>query len=117
VGLVFLIVTGGMLGWLAAIIAEAETGPAHMHNILVGIGGALTGGLVVNALLGKGNLLAGQYSVDALVVALVETIAVLVALNLVRPGKPRPEPWSETDFNRGRDRLDAPPHNAKRKQT
>ena len=106
-GLVFLIVIGGMLGWLAAIIAEAETGAAQLHNILVGIGGALAGGLVLNSMLGGGDLLAGQYSV-----------AVLLALNLggVRvPREPRPDPWSETNFNRGRDRHDAPPRNAKGK--
>ncbi len=117
-GLVFLIVIGGMLGWLAAIIAEAETGAAQLHNILVGIGGALAGGLVLNSMLGGGDLLAGQYSVGAMLVALGGSIAVLLALNLggVRvPREPRPDPWSETNFNRGRDRHDAPPRNAKGK--
>jgi uncharacterized membrane protein YeaQ/YmgE (transglycosylase-associated protein family) len=83
VGLVFLIVIGGMLGWLAAIIARAETGTARMRNILIGIFGALAAGLAVNPLLGEGNLLDGQYSVNALLVALAGSVALLLALNLL----------------------------------
>ena len=83
-GLVFLVVTGAMLGWLAAIIARAESGPARLRNILIGIAGALVAGLVVNPLLGRGDLLAGQYSVDALITALAGTVALLFATNLWR---------------------------------
>lgn len=83
-GLVFLIVIGGMLGWLAAIITRAETGQARLRNILIGIAGALVAGLVVNPLLGGGDLLAGQYSVDALMIALAGTVAVLLVVNLWR---------------------------------
>lgn len=82
-GLVFLVVIGGMLGWLAAIIARAETGSARMRNILIGIAGALLAGLAVNPLLGEGNLLDGQYSVNALLVALAGSVALLLALNLL----------------------------------
>ena len=111
-GLVFLIVIGGMMGWLAAIIARAETGPARMHNILVGIAGALAAGLALNSLLGGGDLLAGQYSVDALLVALGGSVALLLAVNLVRErgrGGASADSWNEQAFNRGRDRHDAPP--------
>jgi uncharacterized membrane protein YeaQ/YmgE (transglycosylase-associated protein family) len=83
-GLVFLIVIGGMLGWLAAIIARAEGAQAHARNILIGIAGALITGLVVNPLIGGSDLLAGQYSVDALLSALIGSIAVLLAVNLWR---------------------------------
>ena len=83
-GVVFLIVIGGMLGWLAAIIAGAESGAARMRNILLGIAGALTAGLVVNPLVGVGDLLGGTYRVDALVIALAGSIFVLIAMHLVR---------------------------------
>jgi uncharacterized membrane protein YeaQ/YmgE (transglycosylase-associated protein family) len=81
-GLVFLILIGGMLGWQAAIIARAEAGPARLRNILTGIAGALIAGLVVNPLLGGGDLLEGQYSVEALLIALLGSVVVLVAGNL-----------------------------------
>lgn len=88
-GLVFLIVIGGMLGWLAAIIVRAETGAARLRNIAVGIAGALVAGLVINPLIGGSNLLAGQYGVDALLLALTGPIAVLLAVNLWRAGELR----------------------------
>jgi uncharacterized membrane protein YeaQ/YmgE (transglycosylase-associated protein family) len=84
VGLVFLIVIGGMLGWLAAIITRAESGPARLQNILIGIAGALVAGLVINPLLGGGDLLDGQYSISALVIALAGSVTVLLAVNLLR---------------------------------
>ena len=83
-GLVFLIVIGGMLGWLSAIIACAENGSARLLNILMGIAGALVAGLVVNPLIGGGSLLDGQYSVSGLMIALAGSVAVLLAGNLLR---------------------------------
>ena len=41
-------------------------------------------GLVINPLIGGGDLLDGQYSVSALVIALVGSVAVLLAVNLLR---------------------------------
>ena len=83
-GLVFLIVVGGMLGWLAAIIVGAETGRARLRNIVTGIAGALVAGLVVNPLLGSGDLLGSEYNVDALLVALAGSVVVLLAIHLWR---------------------------------
>jgi uncharacterized membrane protein YeaQ/YmgE (transglycosylase-associated protein family) len=101
-----------MMGWLAAIIARAETGPARMFNVLVGVAGALAAGLALNPLLGEGDLLDGQYYVDALLVALGGSVALLLAVNLLRE-RPEDHPdsksWSEKAFNRGQDRHDAPP--------
>ena len=88
-GLVFLIVIGGMLGWLAAIIVRAESPPAQQANILIGIAGALVTGLVINPLVGGSDLLDGQYSVDALLIALTGSVAVLLAVNLWRSGELR----------------------------
>lgn len=88
-GLVFLIVIGGMLGWLAAIIVRAESGAARLRNILIGIAGALVTGLVINPLIGGADLLEGQYSVDALLIALAGAVVVLLAVNLWRDGELR----------------------------
>jgi len=87
VGLVFLIVIGGMLGWLAAIITRADSGAARLRNILIGIAGALVTGLVIGPLIGGSNLLEGQYSVDSLLLALTGSVAVLLLVNLWRDGE------------------------------
>jgi uncharacterized membrane protein YeaQ/YmgE (transglycosylase-associated protein family) len=87
VGLVFLIIIGGMLGWLAAIIVRADSGPARLGNILIGIAGALVTGLVINPLIGGSNLLEGQYSIDSLLLALIGSVVLLLAVNLWRDGE------------------------------
>ena len=83
-GLVFLIIIGGMLGWLAAIITRADSGAARLRNILIGIAGALVTGLVISPLVGGSSLLDGQYSVASLLLALVGSIVVLLLVNLWR---------------------------------
>ena len=88
-GLVFLIVIGGMLGWLAAIIVRAESGEARLRNILIGIAGALGAGLVINPLIGGSSLLEGYYGIDALLIALTGSVVLLLAVNLWRDGKLR----------------------------
>ena len=86
-GLVFLIVIGGMLGWLAAIITRADSGASRLRNILLGIAGALVTGLVIGPLLGGSNLLEGQYGIDSLLLALTGSVVVLLLVNLWRDGE------------------------------
>jgi uncharacterized membrane protein YeaQ/YmgE (transglycosylase-associated protein family) len=88
-GLVFLLVLGASLGWLAAIIMRADRGRSMLLNVAAGIGGALLTGLVVGPLLGFGNLLAGRHSVDGLLTALAGSIVVLFAVNLLRDREAR----------------------------
>lgn len=83
-GLVFLVVVGGILGWLAAIIMRSEDSGGMLPNVLAGIGGALIAGLVVNPLVGRGNLLAGNYSVATLLIALLGSVLLLFLVNLLR---------------------------------
>ena len=88
-GLVFLIVIGAILGWLAAIIARTATAQGLLLNLAGGIGGALLAGLVINPLLGGGDLLAGNYSVGSLLTALIGSVVLLLAVNLWRDGELR----------------------------
>ena len=81
-GLVFLLVVGALLGWVAAIIMRAETSRGLALNVAAGIAGALIAGLVIGPLLGRGNLLEGTYSVDGLLVAFAGTVLFLFLVNL-----------------------------------
>ena len=83
-GLVFLVVVGGILGWLAAIVMRADGARDVALNVAAGIAGALLTGLVVGPLLGFGNILEGRYNVDALLASLGGTIVLLLAINLFR---------------------------------
>jgi uncharacterized membrane protein YeaQ/YmgE (transglycosylase-associated protein family) len=83
-GLVFLVVLGGILGWLAAIVNRSENLRGVALNVAAGIGGALVTGLVVGPLLGFGDIAQGRYSVDGLLTALAGSIIVLLAVNMLR---------------------------------
>ena len=83
-GVVFLIVVGGTLGWLAAIVMRAESGPEMLRNGVAGVAGALLAGLGVSPLLGQGSLLYDAYDVAALVISLLGSAALLLAVNLPR---------------------------------
>ena len=83
-GLVFLIVFGAMLGWLAAIVTRAEDSRGMLLNVGLGIGGALVAGLVVHPLIGGASILDGRYSVDGLLTSLFGATALLFAVNLLR---------------------------------
>jgi uncharacterized membrane protein YeaQ/YmgE (transglycosylase-associated protein family) len=85
VGLVFLFMAGGILGWLAAIITQADHRRGVLLNAAVGILGSLIAGLVLTPLLGGGNLLTGAYDVRALLIALAGSAGLLLVVNLLRP--------------------------------
>ena len=83
-GLVFLVVLGGILGWLAAIINSSDQARGLALNVAAGIAGALLTGLVLAPLLGIGSMLDGAYRVDGLLTALAGSLVVLVAVNVLR---------------------------------
>jgi uncharacterized membrane protein YeaQ/YmgE (transglycosylase-associated protein family) len=83
-GLVFLIVVGGILGWLAAIITGAEDARGMLRNIVAGVGGALATGLLIGPLLGLGTVLDGRHDIAGLLTALAGAIVLLFAVNVLR---------------------------------
>jgi uncharacterized membrane protein YeaQ/YmgE (transglycosylase-associated protein family) len=83
-GVVFLVVVGGILGWLAAIIMRVEDARGIGRNIAVGIGGALATGFVIGPLLGLGHILDGRHSIAGLLTALAGAIVLLLAVNLLQ---------------------------------
>lgn len=80
-GLAFLIVLGAILGWLSAIVLYAEDRADLLRNVLAGIGGSVVVGVVVSPMVGGGSVL-GDYSVTALILALVGTLAAIAGANL-----------------------------------
>ena len=82
-GLLFMIVVGAVLGWLAAIILRIEAPRGILLNIAAGIVGALLMGLFIGPLLlGSASLLGGYYRVGSLLLSLAGSIVVIAALNL-----------------------------------
>ena len=46
--LICLILIGGLIGWLAAIITRTEDAPGIRRYLYIGLGGALAAGIVAN---------------------------------------------------------------------
>lgn len=98
-GVIFLIIAGGMFGWMAAIIARVEDGRGLPLNLAAGVLGALVAGLAISPMIGVGELVAGNYHVGALLAGLAGSAGSLLALNLLRRD-PAQGSARRTDLNR-----------------
>ena len=76
--LILLILLGGLLGWLASIMARSETPSGILTDMGIGVLGALIGGIFFN----HGSILGGL-SAFALLIAVVGAVALLALYNFV----------------------------------
>ena len=88
-GLLILIIVGGVLGWLASIVMRTDGQQGIFLKVIVGIVGAFLAGLLLNPLLGGGNIMAGDFSVSSLLVSFLGAVVLLAIVNLVRRGSVR----------------------------
>ncbi len=86
---ILIIIVGGILGWLASIIMKTDGQQGILLNIVVGIVGAILGGLVLAPLLGGGSITQGDFSLSSLLISLLGAIILLAIVNLVRRGSVR----------------------------
>ena len=85
-GLLFMLIVGAILGWLAAILLRIEAPRGILLNIAAGVGGALLMGLFIGPLLlGSASLLGGFYEVGSLLLSLVGAFILIAALNMFWP--------------------------------
>ena len=78
------LILGGVIGWLASIIMRTDAQQGVLLNIVVGVVGAFIGGLIFNH-----DLNNGDFTVAALVEALIGAVILLAIVNLVRRGSVR----------------------------
>jgi len=86
---ILIIIVGGILGWLASIVMRTDGQQGILLNIVVGIIGAILGGLVLAPLLGGGSITSGNFSLPNLLISLLGAIILLAIVNLFRRGRPR----------------------------
>ena len=84
-GFIIWLIIGGIVGWLASIIMRTDGQQGILLNIVVGIVGAVIGGLI----LGRGNINNAGLSVSTFLVSLLGAIVLLAIVNLVRRGSVR----------------------------
>ena len=86
---ILIIIVGGILGWLASIIMRTDAQQGILLNIVVGIVGAILGGLLLAPLIGGGSITEGDFSIGSLLVSLLGAVILLAIVNMFRRGRPR----------------------------
>jgi uncharacterized membrane protein YeaQ/YmgE (transglycosylase-associated protein family) len=80
------LVVGGVVGWVASLIMGTDAKQGMFLNIVVGIVGAVIGGLVLAPRFGGGTINPGDFSLSGLVISLLGAVALLAIVNLFRRG-------------------------------
>lgn len=75
------IIFGGLTGWLASLLMNASEGDSPVLDIIVGVIGALAGGLVMNILGAPGVTGFNLYSLIVALLGAVILLAVVRAFN------------------------------------
>ena len=84
-GIIIWLIVGGVVGWLASLIMRTDGQQGIFLNIVVGIVGAVIGGLV----LGRGDINNSPLTVTTFLVSLAGAVILLAIVNLVRRGSVR----------------------------
>jgi uncharacterized membrane protein YeaQ/YmgE (transglycosylase-associated protein family) len=87
--LIFWLVIGGVLGWLASLVMKTDGQQGIILNVVVGIIGALVAGFVVAPFLGTGTINSNDFSLAGLLVSFVGAVILLAIVNLFRRGRVR----------------------------
>ena len=88
-GFFLALVVGGIIGWLASILLRTDAQQGAPLSIVVGMIGALLGGLLLGPLLGGGNLLESELEIRTLPVTMIGAVALLAALTFFRRRRTR----------------------------
>lgn len=83
------LIVGGILGWLASKVMRTDAQQGIILNIVVGIVGALLGGLLISPLVGVPTINQSSFSIGALLVSFLGAIILLAIVNFFRRGKVR----------------------------
>ena len=78
-GLIILVVTGALLGWLGTIALKIEDGRAILRNVLAGIAGSLVLGIATS-----GGVFLGAIRGSTLLWAVLGAIVAIGLYNFVR---------------------------------
>jgi uncharacterized membrane protein YeaQ/YmgE (transglycosylase-associated protein family) len=88
-GLIYMLVVGGLLGWVASMIMRTDGQQGVFLNIVIGIVGAVLSGYFVTPFLGGSPITTGSFDMKSLVVSLLGALILLAVINLIRRGSVR----------------------------
>ena len=83
-GFIIWLIVGGVIGWLASLIMRTDGQQGIILNIVVGIVGAILGGLLLSPLIGGGSITSGDFNIMSLLVSFLGAVILLAIVNLFR---------------------------------
>lgn len=86
-GLIFYIIFGALVGWIASIIMGRNAEQGALGNIIVGILGAFVGGWIMQAMGGAGVT---GFDLRSFLVALMGAVLLLFVYNMFRRTRHHP---------------------------
>jgi uncharacterized membrane protein YeaQ/YmgE (transglycosylase-associated protein family) len=81
-GLITWIIFGALAGWVASMIAGSDERQGCFLNIVVGVVGALIGGIIVEFVTGRG--FSFGFNLSSFVVAVIGAIVLLLITGMAR---------------------------------
>ncbi|MFA7584845.1 MAG: GlsB/YeaQ/YmgE family stress response membrane protein [Novosphingobium sp.] len=87
--LIFILIVGGIIGWLASLVMRTDGQQGILLNVVVGIVGALLAGFLVTPLIGGAPITSGSFDLLSLVASFIGAVILLAIVNLFRRGSVR----------------------------
>ncbi len=87
--IIFMLIVGGVLGWLASIVMRTDGQQGLFLNIVVGVVGALLAGYLITPFLGGAPITTGAFDIKSLFVSFLGAVVLLGVVNLIRRGSVR----------------------------
>lgn len=87
--ILFIIIVGGILGWLASIVMRTDAQQGILLNVVVGIVGAVLAGFLITPLIGGAPITSGAFDIRSLIASFIGAVVLLGIINLFRRGRVR----------------------------
>lgn len=87
--LIFMLIVGGILGWLASMVMRTDGQQGLFLNVVVGVVGAALAGYLITPLLGGAPITTGAFDIKSLFASFLGAVVLLGIVNLLRRGSVR----------------------------
>ncbi len=87
--IIFMLIVGGILGWLASMVMRTDGQQGLILNVVVGIVGAVLAGYIITPFLGGAPITSGAFDIKSLFVSFLGAVVLLGIVNLIRRGSVR----------------------------
>ena len=87
--LIFVLIVGGIIGWLASIVMRTDGQQGILLNVVVGIVGAVLAGFIITPMIGGAPITSGAFDARSLLASFIGAVVLLAIVNLFRRGSVR----------------------------